>query len=182
MKKRDAVIAAVCGLLVAWVMIDFLGKWGFIFLLVFPVLSIFGLWLCGLLSRKYSFIWQTGKFFLTGSGGTVIDIKIFQLTSWLVGFFISASPLIFKTISFFIAACFKFVADKFWTFEKMDKDGIKKEAISFLAVGIVGALFNVISFWIFTGLGIWSEISIILATLVTAIWNFLGYKFLVFKK
>jgi hypothetical protein len=29
---------------------------------------------------------------------------------------------------------------------------------------------------------IWEELSIILAALVAAIWNFLGYKFIVFKK
>ena len=58
----------------------------------------------------------------------------------------------------------------------------------FFLVAIVGSLLNVVAFYFFgkikTGLSfkIWQEATIILAALITAAWNFFGYKYLVFKK
>ncbi|MCX6723204.1 MAG: GtrA family protein, partial [Candidatus Staskawiczbacteria bacterium] len=72
-----------------------------------------------------------------------------------------------------------------------EKHDIIKEIFMFIFVVVVGLLIYVAAFYCATQIihpqfgistKIWTELSIIFAALVVAIWNFLGYKFLVFKK
>ena len=134
-------------------------------------------------AKKYPFILQAAKFSLAGGFADVIDIKVFQLL-----FFFAPFSLLFKTISFLVGTFVKYFFDKYWTFEKREKAGMSGEILKFFAVAITGVLFNVVSFYFFSRMKTempfkaWQELSIILSALVTAVWNFLGYKFLVFKK
>ncbi len=186
MKRNDIIFAIICGLSVAWIAIDFFGKYGFIFLIILPILSIIGLWLADLIGKKYLFVHQAGKFVLVGSFADVIDIKVFQ-------FLIIFAPfsLTIKAISFFVATLIKYWTNKHWAFEKPEKDGIKKEIVQFFGVALVGLALNVCSFYCAIeiigsqfgiSVNIWTELSIIFAALVAAVWNFCGYKFIVFKK
>ena len=183
MKRKDIIIAIICGLSVAWIAIDFLGKIGWIFVVIFPILSVVGLWVVEWLGKKFLFIHQAGKFALVGAFADVIDIKVFQLLFWFFPF----SNFV-KAISFFVGTLVKYFLDKHWAFEKNENDGIYIEITKFFIVALVGMGINVVSFNYFgtisTGLEpkIWQEVCIILAALVTAVWNFCGYKFIVFKK
>ena len=183
MNKKDIIFAIICGLSVSWIAIDFFGKYGFIFCIIFPILSVIGLWVVELIGKKFLFVHQAGKFGLAGAFADVVDIKVFQFL-----FLFLPIPLLLKTISFIIATFVKYVSDKYWTFEKNGRDGMHKEIAKFFMVAILGLLINVASFYFFsrikTGLPVktWQELSIILAALVVAIWNFCGYKFIVFKK
>lgn len=126
---------------------------------------------------------QAIKHILTGAVADAVDIGVFNLLFWLLPF-----ELVIKAISFLVAVAIKYIGNKYWAFEKPEKDGIKKEIAQFLAVTLIGLLINVASFYFFvrmeTGinLALWREASVILALLVTAVWNFTSYKFLVFKK
>jgi len=183
MKRKDVVIAIICGLAVAWIAIDFFGKYGWVFLIIFPVLSIIGLWLTDLIGKKILAVHQVGKFFLVGSLASVVDIKFFQLLFWMLPF-----SLISKAISFLVATFVKYWWNKHWAFEKHEKDGMGKEVARFFLVTLVGLALDVSAFYFFskiqTGIStkIWVELSIIFAALIAATWSFLGYKFLVFKK
>jgi putative flippase GtrA len=183
MNKKDIIFAAICGASVSWIALDLLGAYGWIFFIIFPVLSIMGLWLAELIGKKFLFVHQAGKFGLAGAFADVVDIKVFQLL-----FFFAPFPLLVKAVSFFAGTVVKYWSDKYWTFEKYEKENMHIEALKFFIVAIVGSLINVASFYFFskieTGLPVkmWTELSIILAALVTAIWNFCGYKFFVFKK
>ena len=183
MKKIDIIFAIICGLAVAWLAVDFLGLYGLIFFLILPILSVIGLWATELIGKKLLSFHQVGKFVLVGAFADVIDIKVFQLLFFLLPF-----SLPIKAVSFLSATFVKFWWNKHWAFEKIGKDGIKKEAIQFFMVTLVGLAINVVSFYYFgkikVGLPVktWTEISIILAALVAAAWNFLGYKFWVFRK
>jgi len=183
MKKQDIIFAAICGLAVAWAAGDFFKKYALLFFIILPVLSILGLLLCDILGRKFLFIHQAGKFVLSGAFADVIDIKVFQLL-----FLFAPFSLFFKGVSFLIATAIKFLANKHWTFEKPGKDGTSREVAQFFLVTLVGLALDVVSFYYFakikTGisLNLWVELSIIFAALIAAAWNFLGYKFLVFKK
>lgn len=183
MKTKDIIFAIVSGLLVAWLAVDFLGKIGFIFFIIFPIMSVAGLWFCDWLGKKYPFIRQSGRFFLVGSFADVIDIKIFQFLFWIAPF-----SLFFKGISFLVATIVKYWWNKNWAFEKNGNDSIKKEILQFFSITLIGLGINIVSFYFFSKINIrlpnhlWQEICIILAALVSATWNFLGYKFLVFTK
>lgn len=183
MKKGDFIFAIICGLSVAWIAIDLLGNIGWIFVIIFPLLSVLGLYIVEWLGKRYLFIHQAGKFALAGAFADVVDIKVFQLIFWFLPFSNTV-----KAVSFLVGTFVKYVCDKYWAFEQHDHDGVHIEIAKFFLVAVVGMAINVVSFNYFgtikTGLpaNIWQELCIIFAALVTAIWNFCGYKFLVFKK
>lgn len=189
MKTNDVVFAIVSGLAVAWIALDFFAKLGWVFFIVLPILAVAGLWLAEFLGKKFLFIHQAGKFFLVGAFADVIDIKVFQFL-----FFLAPFSLAFKAISFLVAMAIKYWINKHWAFSAEGLHGITPEKYNvreirdFSLVTAVGLLLNVVSFYFFgkieTGLPheTWTELSIILAALVAAVSNFLGYKFIVFKK
>ena len=187
MKRNDIIFAVVCGLAMAWVGIDFFNKLAWIFFILLPILSIIGLWICNIIGQRKLFFRQAGRFALTGIFADVVDIKAFQLFALIS----PAYALVLKGTSFLIAMAIKYLGNKYWAFEKHEKDGMKKEIIQFFLLTMVGLALNVGSFYYFvTVLGpqfsisikAWTELSIIFAALVAAVWNFLGYKFVVFKK
>jgi len=190
MRRNDIIFAAICGLALAWVASDFFlpaGRQvaiiGWIFFIILPILSIIGLWLAEAIGKKFLFAHQAGKFVLVGAFADVIDIKVFQLLFWLLPF-----SLFFKGVSFLVATAIKYWWNKHWAFRQHEKDGTGREAVQFFLVTLVGLAINIVSFYYFSEIQVgiskelWVESSIIFAALVAAIWNFLGYKFLVFKK
>jgi putative flippase GtrA len=204
MNKRDIIYAIISGLAVAWIGMDFFPQYGLLFFIVLPVLSVLGLLLCLPAGRQATgrwqkpiFIGQVGKFGLVGAFADVVDIKVFQIL-----FLFAPLPLFLKGISFFIATAIKYLANKHWTFLTQGisvqdgpafakGSGVAKEMVQFFTVAIIGLLINVVAFYCATqiigpqfgiSVELWTELGIIFSALVVAIWNFLGYKFIVFKK
>ena len=187
MNKKDTIFAVICGLSVAWIGTDFLNKGApfgsWILFIILPMLSVVGLWLVELIGKKMIFVHQAGKFALSGTFADVIDIKVFQFLFWLAPF-----SLFFKGVSFLAAMAIKYAANKFWAFEKHGSEGIKKELAWFSAVTLIGLAIDVVSFYYFTRMAIaipkkqWVELCIIFAAVMAAVWNFIGYKFIVFRK
>jgi putative flippase GtrA len=98
---------------------------------------------------------------------------------------------VFKGISFIIATFGKYFIDKFWAFEKKETAGMKKEFINFFLVTLIGLVINITAASVFVDVigpkfGIsaetWANFGGIAGALVVFVWNFLGYKFIVFKK
>ena len=120
---------------------------------------------------------------LTGGFADLVDIGVFNLLFLFFPF-----QTIVKAVSFLVAATIKYFGNKYWAFEKPENEEAGKEVLQFLAITLIGLLINVASFLFFVrmnagfGVGTWREVSVILALIVTAVWNFCGYKFIVFKK
>ncbi len=198
MKIIDVIFALICGRVVAWIAADFLkgygieitGFYSFLLYYIFPLFSLLCLWLAFLIGKKFLFVYQAAKHLLIGALAAVVDIKIFQLSAWLFSLVIIISPLVSKTISFLIATLVKFWGNKHWAFEKHEKEGIKEMA-QFFIVTLVGLGLDLIAFYYFVKImgpqfqmpvDVWTELSIIMAAAAAFLWNFLGYKFIVFKK
>ncbi len=151
------------------------------------------------------FIKQFGKFVVTGFMNTGIDWGVLYLLLVLSGQNEGLYVLVFSAISFSIATINSFFVNKYWTFshkKSKRKDKAAKDFVQFLSVTLVGLLINagityLVSNFIppFFGLGIldayfppekiqdlWVMFGKALATGVSLIWNFLGYKLWVFKK
>ena len=193
-KLQDLTFATITGFVVAFIFIDFLEATKFANLAwhlfwIFPVLSVVCLWISELIGKKYNFIHQAAKFFLVGAFSAVIDIKVYQVSVWLLAFVLESS-IISKCISFLVSTVVKYGGNKIWVFEKNGKDGIKKEVVQFFTITLIGMIIDVLTFYCATkfwqpttiSTEIWTEGSIIIAALVAALWNFLGYKFWVFAK
>ena len=143
------------------------------------------------LCKKYPVIQQFSKFVVIGVVNTGVDFLILNLEMFLTG--ISKGPymLVQNAVSFSIATVNSYFFNKYWTFQdKSNKDKGKKFS-QFIGVSIIGVAINsLIVFSITTyvppmfGISsvLWANLAKVAATGISLIWNFVGYKFWVFKK
>lgn len=204
MKKSDTILALITGLVLAWfaasiidsaevdnilgLEIGFLKRTLFFLL---PILAVLGLWITYLIGKKFPFVFQLGKFLLIGALATLLDLSILN---FLISFFKKSEGLsfsLFKAISFLGATIAKYWANKFLAFEKKEMMEVQKEFAQFFIVTFFGLLINVVAASIVVNVigpqfgikpEIWANIGGIVAAIVGFAWNFLGYKFVVFKK
>jgi len=198
MRKIDIILALITGEGVAWLFIWLIKKSALesVFLnwllpILFPFLALLGLWVAYLIGKRYLVIFQLAKFFLIGALFALFDLVILN---FLIGYFEIAQGVlysVFITISFIIANSVKYIADKYWTFKKYEKEGTRIEFTGFFIVTLIGGgIHIIIASLIVNGLGpqfgilpvVWANIGKILAITIASAWNFAGYKFLVFKK
>lgn len=198
MKKIDIILALIIGEAVAWLFLGFFKSYGievrylnWILTVSFPILALIGLWVCYLIGKRFVFVFQLGKFLLMGALATLIDLGILNL---LMGVFEITAGLAYSVLvatSFVFATTVKYFGDKFWAFEKTEKEKMGREFTQFffitlisggIHVGIASVVVNIIG----PQFGIsplnWANIGKILGIIGAFAWNFLGYKFIVFKK
>jgi len=196
MKTRDFLFVVLCAESFTLIFNDFsrayqAGYWQWISIIIFPVISLICFWFAGLFSKKHRFFLQIAKYILVGIFITLVDLKVFEFLWLILTLEITGIVFLYKGVSFIVATFIKYWGNKIWVFEKLDGQNIIKEGAIFFLATIIGLLIDVTVFFYFVRiLGpqfgipvlIWTKISVILAALTAAIWNFLGYKFLVFKK
>lgn len=194
MKKIDIFLAFLTGEITALYITNLLGLSSFfawLLAIIFPLLTVFCLWLAYLIGQKYLFIVQFAKFALVGVMATIFDLGTLSI-------FISATGInsglhydIYKAISFIISTTVKYVPDKFWAFKKTETSGAGKEFSKFFIVTLISFIINVsIAHFIVNIIGpqfgispkLWANLGAIGAVFITFAWNFIGYKFIVFKK
>lgn len=198
MKKIDIILALVTGEGLAWLFTWLLGGFeieikflSWVLPIFLPVLAVFGLWICCLIGKKYLVVFQLGKFLLIGAFFALIDLGILDFLMKIFGITEGIAYSIFVTASFIIVTSIKYLGDKFWAFEKMEKEKIGVEFGQFFVITLIsGGIHIIIASIIVNTVGpqfgassfIWANIGKILGIAVASIWNFLGYKFIVFKK
>lgn len=133
------------------------------------------------------------KFAAVGALNTGIDFAVLNLLMFSTGIYGGQWLIFFNSISFAAAVVNSYFWNKHWTFKK-EGNGTEKAAgefFQFLLISIVGLLLNSgIVYGIATfvhplfGLSsaLWANFAKVLATGIALIWNFIGYKFIVFKK
>jgi putative flippase GtrA len=162
-----------------------------LFPILFPILTIFGIWVAEIIGRKFLFVYQLAKFLLVGAFFAIFDLII--LNSLMAYFGITKEEIlkysIFVIVSFIIVTTFKYFANKYWAFEKTEKERMEKEFGTFflvtaisgvIQVGVASLLFKFLILVVSPLLA--GNIGKILGIVVASVWNFLCYKFLVFKK
>jgi len=133
---------------------------------------------------------QAIKFILVGVLNTLVDLGVLNLLIWAFGIYSGFGYSAFKGISFTVAVINSYFLNKFWTFKMRETEGVKREFAQFFIVSLIGFGINVgvASFVVNVvgpqfGLGskLWANVGAIYATFAAMSWNFLGYKFIVFK-
>ena len=134
---------------------------------------------------------QAIKFVLVGILNTLVDLGILNLLILLSGISTGSGYSAFKGISFTIAVINSYFLNKFWTFKSRGAGGAKKEFTQFFIVSFIGFGINVgVASFVVNAVGpqlgisdkLWANVGAICATFAAMSWNFLGYKFIVFKK
>ncbi len=129
---------------------------------------------------------QIIKFVIVGVGNTLVDLIVLNLLISIAGIASGAPFVIFKAISFLVAATNSYFWNKRWTFRSDKKVFIQFFVIStvglLLNVGAASFLVNIIGPQFEISKTIWANIGAACGTLIVMTWNFLGYKFIVFKR
>lgn len=199
--KRDLILAAfiseIDGLLIMYLFNTFFADSQFNFFVnqlwwLAPILGILGIIIADYLKRFFVSFWQLAKFLLIGSLNVLLDLSIVNFYQVLFSPAIVNAwyPLVIS-FSFCVGTTNSYFWNKFWTFEKRDSVSVAKEVASFYLVAFIGYFLKVvISSYLAKGinplfgmeLASWNVTADFLGSLVVFAWNFLGYKFIVFKK
>lgn len=155
----------------------------------FPLLSSAGLFLAYVLAKKISIIYQAAKFILVGALNTFIDLGVLNALILFTGIVSGAGFGFFKGASFLVAVINSYLWNKYWTFKSKDSQATK-EFSQFMFVSIIGLFINVgIATLVVNVIGpqggvapvTWANVGALVSVVISLVWNFLGYKFWVFK-
>lgn len=201
--KKNIIFSLICGELTSWFLIfviknpyveEFRGLANieslvWVLPILFPIIFVLGILIGQVISKFIKIIIQIVKFVEVGILNTFIDIGILNLLVWLSGITAGGRLTPLNSVSFICAATNSYYWNKFWTFKK-EGQVAGKEFAQFLTVSIIGWLIN-------TGIvvlgttflvpiaslsaGAWMNIMKLTATFISMAWNFIGYKFFVFK-
>ncbi len=203
-KNKDFVLSLLCGFLAGIFLLiivknpyvtefkglNQLGALLWFLPLVFAFLFFIAIVVAKTLFRRVLFLMQVGKFAESGVLNTLIDIGVLNLLSWWLGILSGPWLIAMNMVSFSLAVVNSYFWNKFWTFES--KEGAKgKEFLSFIIVSLVGLGINTVILYFGKSFidpmfgaseGAWLNLVKISATFVSMVWNFTGYKFIVFNR
>jgi putative flippase GtrA len=144
--------------------------------------------------ERYPLIQQFLKFALIGAMNTLVDLGILNILITLSGHADGIYFTVFKTISFTGAVALSYNLNKRWTFRDTSEEDRAKKFTQFLTISLIGAVINVSTASLvvnyvepmmqisFLTKQLWANIGALAGTGIGLIWNFAGYKFIVFKK
>ncbi len=165
-------------------------------IIFFLALANFGLWISAIIAKKIPVIFQIAKYGAVGAFNTFLDWGVVNLLIALTGIVKGGWFSVFAGTGFIVANIGSFFWNKYWTFTTATNQGNqaskdKLDLIQFFAVSLIGfgvkvlaasLVVNVIG----TPSGFtneqWANIGNVAGTALSMVWNFLGYKFWVFKK
>lgn len=155
-------------------------------LAILPPLFLGGLYFTYKISLIWRyFVYQFGKFFIVGLSNTFLDLGVLNLLIYLTNITHGVYFAIFKTVSFFCAVINSYFWNKHWTFGK------EGNFFLFFVVVLGSTILNVGWAWYLVDVvgpingfspKVWDNIAAISSIFFVLIWNFLGMKYIVFKK
>ena len=196
MNKKDFLLSSVIGFFVGILLIPTLYGVGVKNSLLFAILPIFflmlaiiGMKIMTLIAVRIPLFSQLGKFLAVGVLNTAIDFGVLNILSMATGITAGFKLGGVNIPGFTIAVLNSYFWNKAWVFEK--KEGSLKSFGQFIAVSVGGLVLNSALVAFITGFipppsgittELWLNIAKIIATIIAFVWNFLGYKFIVFAR
>lgn len=205
MKRIDIISPIVLGLIISAFIISLLHITGsgvivdsgnpifFMFLIVLfvPLMLLLWVYITFHLGKRRNIFFQFGKFIPIGVSNTAIDFGMLNLLILSTGVDKGLLFSAFKGISFLLAVTNSYLWNKHWTFESGEKGDLGKQFLKFIIVAGIGFVINVAiasfivnfikPFWGVSPI-LWANIGAIASMFIVILWNFAGYKYLVFKK
>lgn len=152
-----------------------------------PFVIVGGMFVAAFLSQWIAVLWQLAKFALVGVLNTAIDFGILNLLIAMTGA-TSGIGIIFVNATSFSTAL---VNSYFWNKEWVFGQGKKSSFLVFWVVTMIGLSINTGTVYILTTFvspilvdspTLWANFAKVLATVLSLVWNYSGYKLIVFKK
>ncbi|HTR45243.1 MAG TPA: GtrA family protein [Thermodesulfovibrionales bacterium] len=209
MSKRDYQLSILAGLIMGLLVLPVLkavdpevfARFACATVPVFLVMTPLGLSIAYSLGRRAPVLWQAGKFAVTGVLNMLVDwgalASLVFLFRRYFGIdsrdFILAGVTVYsfsKALSFILANINSYYWNKYWTFGVYAGGKMKSEFFQFFVVSVLGFIINVfIASSVFMAahpprgftMDQWGIIGAAAGSLAGFLWNFLGYKFFVFR-
>jgi putative flippase GtrA len=131
---------------------------------------------------------QFGKFLVVGTLNTAIDFGTLNLLSWFTGIYGGVRLAPINVLGVLLALTNSYLLNKHWTFKTPAHPRRRVGRfvlVSLLGVGLNTALVVALTHFVTRPTGLtpqlWENLAKALATGGTLLWDFLGYKFLVFR-
>ncbi len=162
----------------------------FLIIVFFLVSALTGLVVANILAKRWPIFIQLAKFVLIGGLNTFLDVAVLSILILVSGQSKGLYYSVFKGLSFLTAVVNSYFWNKYWTFGSSAK-AEAKQFFQFLIVSIIGFAINVgtaslIVDFIKAPAGVspqsWAILGATAATAISLIWNFLGYKLVVFTR
>ena len=194
--KKDYLVGAVAGFFTGALLLVVFGFLNVSFpyqifaaLILIPALWAFGVWLGGFLAKWIPFFAQFGKYSAAGFLSAAIDFAILNYVSYLTG--VTAGIVIgwVNVPGFLLAVINGYLWNKLWVFKDYDRENFFKDFPKFFAVTVGGLIINSVLIIVLTTYispplspAVWLNIAKFLANAAVLLWNFTGFKLIVFKK
>lgn len=145
-------------------------------------------------SRIKKLIRQFFKFFVIGVMNTLIDLGILNIATMITGAREGSLYAVQKGISFMAAVTFSYFMNKRWAFQDQSKEKEGRKFSQFLFVSVIGMIINITAATVavtyvqplihikFLTPQLWVTVGGLCGSVSGLLWNFVGYKFWVFKK
>jgi len=150
--------------------------------------AVVALWVASLIAKRIPVILQVAKFSAVGAFNTFLDWGILNILIAAFSIATGAWFSVFKGVSFIVANAGSYFWNKYWTFQSQERASAR-EFGKFFSVSVIGAVLNVgvasaIVAWVHAFGQVnpiqWANVAAVVATVISLVWNFVGYKFLVF--
>lgn len=162
---------------------------GTVFLLVifFLIFANIAIWIASLIGKKIPVIFQIAKFAAVGAFNTFLDWGIVNLLMALTGIFAGIWYSVFNGISFLVANSGSYFWNKYWTFSSKNKGSFPQFfSVTLLGLGVKVGMASLVVNYISHPANFtperWANVGLAAGTIFALVWNFIGYKFIVFKK
>lgn len=197
MKRNDVIFVLILGEIVAVFLYFIFKNIGFVFFpawilfLALPILALIAVYIAYLIGKKFLIVFQFAKYATVGFANTAVDFGILNLLMWLTGIYRGKSIFLLNSVAFLIAVTHSYIWNKFWTFKAREKASIPGQVLQFVAVSLIGVLINggivymistLVSPMFGLSAALWANAAKVVATAISLIWNFIGYKFIVFRR
>jgi len=197
--KKDLIIALIVGEIIAWLIWPVwmnLGifqnywQWRWVLLTIMPVLCVIGVLAANFIGKWIKIFNQFFRYGLIGVLNTLLDFGVLNLLSYTFKVYSGFSLVLINVVSFLISNINSYFWNKSWTFESQNKK-VTGEFLRFFGVTAIGFLINSAILWAGTTLiepilglatAMWENVVKLVATVVYIVWNFIGYKLIVFKE
>lgn len=155
--------------------------------IITPVGYVVALWA----SQWIPIALQFMKFAIVGGLNAMIDLGLLNLLIAVSGVSAGLYYSFFKAISFLAAVMNSYFWNKYWTFQARETASVGGEFIKFFLVNLLGFginvgtasfVVNVIGSPVGVAPEIWANIGAAAASIAALLWNFVGMKFVVFKR
>lgn len=209
--QKDYKLAIASGLLIGLLLLPVLKAaspffYSKLYLVIIPFFLFatpIGLRIAFFIGRKIAIVYQIAKFAVIGVGNVLVDLGVLSLITMIFSSYFKIESKdamidaitfysLFKSISFIVANINSYFWNKYWTFDQGEKKQTKSEFIQFFVVSIIGFLINVfvasvvfkiiLSSLVTLSGGQLGLIGAMAGSIAGLVWNFVGYKFWVFKK